>query len=113
MKYVNCEVKRMKIEKGALLEQAVQAEQPFGKAKVTTSFSETARAKMDALDKSVPVRQTGYDKEEVSRKSAVEEFEQKISGQMSAADRKDQMAVLANTMTPEDYLPKQAWMCLA
>lgn len=103
MKYVNCEVKRMKIEKGALLEQAVQAEQPFGKAKVTTSFSETARAKMDALDKSVPVRQTGYDKEEVSRKSAVEEFEQKISGQMSAADRKDQMAVLANTMTPEDY----------
>ena len=92
----------MKIEKNSLLDQQIQNEQPFAKAKVTTSFSEVKKAKTDALDKSVRVGQTGYDKEDL-KKSAVEEFQEKMSGQMSAADRKNQMAVLSNTLTPDDY----------
>ena len=51
-------------------------------------------------------RSTGYDKEDL-KKSAVEEFQEKMSGQMSAADRKNQMAVLSNTLTPEDYKKAQ------
>ena len=96
----------MKIEKGALSEQAVQNDKIFAKAKVTTSFSEVKKAKTDALDKSIRVGQTGYDKEDL-KKSAVEEFQEKMSGQMSAADRKNQMAVLSNTLTPEDYKKAQ------
>jgi hypothetical protein len=64
------------------------------------------KAKTDALDKSVRVGQTGYDKEDL-KKNAVEEFQEKMSGQMSAADRKNQMAVLSNTLTPEDYKKAQ------
>ena len=96
----------MKIEKNSLLDQQIQNEQPFAKAKVTTSFSEVKKAKTDALDKSVRVGQTGYDKEDL-KKNAVEEFQEKMSGQMSAADRKNQMAVLSNTLTPEDYKKAQ------
>ncbi len=96
----------MKIEKNSLLEQQVQNDQTFAKAKVTTSFSEVKKAKTDALDKSVRVGQTGYDKEDL-KKSAVEEFQEKMGGQMSAADRKNQMAVLSNTLTPEDYKKAQ------
>lgn len=93
----------MKIENGSLLEQALQPDSPFEKAKVTTPFSEVARKRVDALDKSVRMGQTGYDKDEIKGKSAVKEFEEKIASQMDAVDRKRQMAVLSNTMTPEDY----------
>lgn len=93
----------MKIENGSLLEQALQPDSPFEKAKATTPFSEVTRKRVDALDKSVRMGQTGYDKDEIKGKSAVEEFEEKIAGQMDAVDRKRQMAVLSNTMTPEDY----------
>lgn len=93
----------MKIENGSLLEQPIQAESPFEKAKVMTTFSKVARTKVDALDKSVRMGQTGYDKEDIKGKSAIEEFEEKIAGQMDAVDRKRQMAVLSNTMTSEDY----------
>ncbi len=97
----------MKIEKNALLEQAVQNEQPFAKAKVAGSFSETVKAKADRLDRAVLAGQTGYGKEELKAKSAAEEIAEKIGGQMSATDRKNQMAVLSNTLTPEDYKKAQ------
>lgn len=93
----------MKIENGSLLEQAIQPDSPFEKAKAVTSFSEVAKAKADALDKSIRMTQTGYDKEDLTGKSAMEEFQEKMSGQMDAAERKKQMAVMSNTMTPEDY----------
>ena len=51
----------MKIEKNALLDQQVQNESPFAKAKAVPSFSETAKAKADALDQAVRVGQTGFD----------------------------------------------------
>lgn len=93
----------MKIEKNDLFNQQVQNEKPFDKASVTTSFSETVKAKTDALEQSVRTGLTGYSKEEVKAKSAMEELEAKIGNQMDAAMRKNQMAVLSNTMTPEDY----------
>ena len=93
----------MKIEKNDLFNQQVQNEKPFEKASVTTSFSETVKAKTDALEQSVRTGLTGYSKEEVKAKSAMEELEAKIGNQMDAAMRKNQMAVLSNTMTPEDY----------
>ncbi len=97
----------MKIENGSLLEQTLQADSPFEKAKATTSFSETVRTRVDALDKSVRVGQTGYEKDELTGKSAVEEFQEKMSSQMDAAERKNQMAVMSNTMSPEDYRKAQ------
>jgi len=97
----------MKIENNALFDPAVKNDQPFAKAKASVPFSEAVRAKTDALDKSVPMGQTGYEKDELIGKSALEELEEKIGGQMSAADRKNQMAVLSNTMTPEDYRKAQ------
>lgn len=97
----------MKIENSALLEQAVQNEKPFAKAKASVSFARTAAAKADALGKSVRVGQAGYDKEELSQRSAVEEFEEKIDSQMAVRDKKNQMAVMSNTMTPEDYRKAQ------
>lgn len=96
----------MKIEKNSLLEQQIQNDQPFAKAKVSVSFSETVKTKTDRLDSSVRTKQAGYEKEDL-KKSAVEEFQEKMSGQMSAADRKNQMAVLSNTLTPEDYKKAQ------
>ena len=101
------EVENMKIENGTLFDQAVQKDQPFAKAKATTSFARTAAAKVDALGKSVRVGQTGYDKEEVSGRSALEEFQEKMDGQMDVKDRRNQMAVMSNTMTPEDYKKAQ------
>lgn len=93
----------MKIENGAFVDQTEQAGHPFAKAKAVTAFSEVAKAKADEYGKSVRMGQAGYDKDELTGRSAVEEFQEKMSGQMDAADRKDQMALLANTMTPEDY----------
>lgn len=92
----------MKIEKNSLLEQQIQNDQPFAKAKVSVSFSETVKTKTDRLDPSIRTGQAGYEKEDL-KKSAAEEFQEKMGGQMSAADRKNQMAVLSNTLTPEDY----------
>ena len=97
----------MKIENSALFDQAVQNEKPFAKAKAITSFAHTAAVKADELGKSVRVGQTGYGKDEVSGRSAREEFEEKVSSQMDARDKKNQMAVLSNTMTPEDYQKAQ------
>lgn len=93
----------MKIENGNLLDSAVQNESPFAKAKVTTSFSDVVKVKTDALDRSVRLGQTGYDKDELTGKDAMEEFEEKMSAAMEAFDNKDQMEILANTLTPEDY----------
>lgn len=101
------EVENMKIENGSLLENAVQNDLPFAKAKVTTSFSDVVKVKTDALDRSVRVGQTGYDKDELTGKSAIEEFEDRMTAQKGAAETKDQMAVLANTLTPEDYKKMQ------
>ena len=75
----------MKIEKNDLFNQQVQNEKPFEKASVTTSFSETVKAKTDALEQSVRTGLTGYSKEEVKAKSAMEELEAKIGNQMDAA----------------------------
>ncbi len=97
----------MKIENSALFDQAVQNEKPFAKAKAITSFAHTAAVKADELGKSVRVGQTGYGKDEVSGRSAREEFEEKVSSQMDARDKKNQKAVLSNTMTPEDYQKAQ------
>lgn len=93
----------MKIEKSALLDQNVQNDLPFAKAKVAASFTETIKTKADALDKAVSVGRTGYEKEDITGKSAIEEIKAKADGQLDATMRKNQMAVLSNTMTPEDY----------
>lgn len=93
----------MKIENGSFLEQTVQTDSPFEKAKVTTSFSEMVKTKADKLEKSVRVGQTGYEKEELTGKSALEELEEKVANQMDAAEHKNQMAVMSNTLSPEDY----------
>lgn len=97
----------MKIEKSALLDPNVQNEKPFAKAKMAPSFSETVKAKTDALDKAISVGQTGYGKEDLKGKSAIDEIKEKAGGQLDAAMRKNQMAVLSNTMTPEDYKKAQ------
>lgn len=91
----------MKIENGKGIEQTT-VESPFEKAKVTTSFQETIKTKTDKLEKSVRMGQTGYGKEELT-KGVIEEFEEKMSNQMDATERKNQMAVMANTMSAEDY----------
>lgn len=98
----------MKIENGTLFDQAVQNDQqPFAKARVTASFFETVKSKTDVLDRAVRVGHTGYDKDDLTAKGAIEEFEEKMSSQMDAAERKTQMAVLSGTMTPEDYQAMQ------
>lgn len=100
----------MRIENDSVVDQITQNDKPFQKGKVTTgakSFSKVARNKADALDRSVRMGQTGYDKEEVVKKSTVEEFQEKMGSQMDAKERKNQMAVLSNTMTPEEYQKMQ------
>lgn len=97
----------MKIENQSLLDPTVQSEKPFEKAQVTTSFSGVVKTKTDELDHSVRVRETGYEKDELTGKNAVRELEEAVGAQMDAADRKDQMAVLSNTLTPEDYREMQ------
>ena len=54
-----------------------------------------------SLGKSVRVGQTGYGKDEVSGRSAREEFEEKVSSQMDARDKKNQMAVLSTVNKPD------------
>lgn len=93
----------MKID-NSVFDPTIQKDQPFGKASVAASFSEVAKTKVDAYDKAHKVGQSGYDKEEVTGKSAIEELQQKIENEsMSAGERKNQMAVLSNTLSPEDY----------
>ncbi len=97
----------MKIENNAVLDKTVQNGKPFAEAKVSVSFAKTAAAKADALGSSVRAGQTGYDKEEITGRSALEEFEAKMDSQMDVKDRRNQMAVMSNTMTPEDYKKAQ------
>lgn len=97
----------MKIE-NSVYDQAIQKDNPFAKASVTTSFTEVAKSKVDAYDKAQKVGQSGYDKDELTGKSAIEEFQQKVeSVGETAGDRKIQMAVLSNTLSPEDYRKMQ------
>lgn len=97
----------MKVENGSVLDQMIQRDKPFANAKAAVSFAKTAKTKLDALDKSVRVGQMGYEKDDLTAKSAVEEFQEKMENQMDASDRKNQMALLSNTMTPEDYKKAQ------
>lgn len=93
----------MKID-NSVFDPNIQKEQPFAKANYGASFAEVAKAKVDAFDKAQKVGQSGYDKEEVTGKSAIEELQQKMENEsMSAGERKNQMAVLSNTLSPEDY----------
>lgn len=97
----------MKIE-NSVFDPTIQKEQPFAKASVTTSFSEVAKSKADAYDKAQKVGQSGYEKEDITGKSAMEEFQQKVESESeTAGDRKTQMAVLSNTLSPEDYKKMQ------
>ena len=94
----------MKIEAGSLLEKTLQKDSPFEKARITTDFSEVVKTKQaDALSHANRSAHAGYDKDDVKAKSAVEEIQQKMAGQLSAAERKDQMSMLANTLSEEDY----------
>lgn len=97
----------MKVENGSVLDQIIQKDKPFFNAKASVSFTETAKTKLDALDKSVRTGQSGYEKNDLTERSAIEEFQEKMGNQMDAADRKNQMALLSNTMTPEDYKKAQ------
>lgn len=97
----------MRVENGSVLDQMIQKEKPFANAKASVSFTETAKTKLDALDKSVRMGQSGYERDDLTAKSAVEEFQEKMGNQMDATDRKNQMALLSNTMTPEDYKKAQ------
>lgn len=93
----------MKID-NSVFDPNIQKEQPFAKANYGASFAEVAKAKVDAFDKAQKVGQSGYDKEKVTGKSAIEELHQKMENEsMSAGERKNQMAVLSNTLSPEDY----------
>lgn len=93
----------MKID-NSVFDPNIQKEQPFAKANYGASFAEVAKAKVDAFDKAQKVGQSGYDKEEVTGKSAIEDLQQKMENEsMSAGERKNQMAVLSNTLSPEDY----------
>lgn len=93
----------MKID-NSIFDPNIQKDQPFAKASVTTSFSEVAKTKVDAYDKAHKAGQSGYDREELTGTSAIEEFQQKVESEgATAADRKKQMAVLSNTLSPEDY----------
>ncbi len=93
----------MKID-NSVFDPNIQKEQPFAKANYGASFAEVAKAKVDAFDKAQKVGQSGYDKEKVTGKSAIEELQQKMENEsMSAGERKNQMAVLSNTLSPEDY----------
>lgn len=93
----------MKID-NSIFDPNIQKDQPFAKASVAASFSEVAKTKVDAYDKARKVGQSGYDKEEVTGMSAIEEFQQKVESEgATAGDRKKQMAVLSNTLSPEDY----------
>ena len=93
----------MKID-NSVFDPNIQKEQPFAKANYGASFAEVAKAKVDAYDKAHKVGQSGYDKEEVTGKSAIEDLQQKMENEsMSAGERKNQMAVLSNTLSPEDY----------
>lgn len=97
----------MKIE-NSVFDPTIQKDQPFAKASVTTSFSEVAKSKADAYDKAQKVGQSGYEKEDITGKSAIEEFQQKVESESeTAGDRKTQMAVLSNTLSPEDYKKMQ------
>lgn len=97
----------MKIE-NSVFDPTIQKDQPFAKASVTTSFSEVAKSKADAYDKAQKVGQSGYEKEDITGKSAMEEFQQKVESESeTAGDRKTQMAVLSNTLSPEDYKKMQ------
>lgn len=93
----------MKID-NSVFDPNIQKEQPFAKANYGAPFAEVAKAKVDAFDKAQKVGQSGYDKEKVTGKSAIEELQQKMENEsMSAGERKNQMAVLSNTLSPEDY----------
>ena len=79
----------MKVENGSVLDQMIQRDKPFANAKAAVSFAKTAKTKLDALDKSVRVGQMGYEKDDLTAKSAVEEFQEKMENQMDASDRKN------------------------
>ena len=97
----------MKIE-NSVFDQAIQKDNPFAKASVTTSFTEVAKSKVDVYDKAQKVGQSGYDKDEITGNGAIEEFQQKVESKgETAKDRKIQMAVLSNTLSPEDYRKMQ------
>lgn len=94
----------MKIEAGNLLDKINQTESSFERAKATTDFSEVIKVKKaDSMEHAARKEQAGYDKEELKEKSAMKEFQEKMAGQLSAADRREQMSILANTLSPKDY----------
>ena len=86
----------MKIE-NSVFDPNIQKDQPFAKASVQTSFAETVKTKADAFHKAERVGQSGYEKEDVTGHSAIEEFQEKMENTaLTAKERKDQMAVLSN-----------------
>jgi len=97
----------MKIE-NSVFDPNIQKDQPFAKASVQTSFAETVKTKADAFHKAERMGQSGYEKEDVTGHSAIEEFQEKMENTaLTAKERKDQMAVLSNTLSAEDYRKMQ------
>ena len=79
----------MKID-NSVFDPNIQKEQPFAKANYGASFAEVAKAKVDAFDKAQKVGQSGYDKEEVTGKSAIEELQQKMENESMSAGKRNQ-----------------------
>lgn len=93
----------MKIENN-LFEPNIQREQSFTRASATTSYSGMSKMKAYAYGKAQKTGPTGYRIEDIIDKSAMEELQEKIETvNFNAAARKTQMAVLSNTLAPEDY----------
>lgn len=91
----------MKIEKDQLIEQAAQKEKAILKGTLSTSFDSVVKNKEDEFKKGFRTKEAGYNKPEGA--SALDEVEQEFSDKMDVALRKNQMAVLSNTTSAEDF----------
>lgn len=93
----------MKIDGSNIVEQKMVKSRPFQNAKVSTSFLDTYMEKRDIVEKGMDQKTSGYDKSDLTHNDAKEEFQEKMAGALDAKSRKNQMAILSNTLSKEDY----------
>lgn len=96
----------MKIENDKVVEQASKRDRAYGKATFHTSFDATVQRKEDEFHRGVRSKEAGYGNPE-GHGSAIQNLEQEFEQEMNASARKDQMAMLAQTMSPEDFKKMQ------
>lgn len=94
----------IKIDNQALQENAVQKDQIFSRTNKAASFDKTIETHMEKVEHAVRNGQSGYDRDELFEKGELEKLQEQFAGEsQGAAAMQDQMAVLSNTMSPEDY----------